>query len=177
MRAEFNAAGDPAALLYLLARCVKNAPRFGRGGAFNQSADRRRRGMRPEKMRAQLDGAHALLRGRARVFAGDAAACLADAGPLDLVYLDPPWQGTTEGADKRYHAGFERERLEALLAALNARGVPWLLSYDGRLGARRYGPPLPRELWRERFDLEAGRSSQATLLGRSERTVESLYAS
>jgi DNA adenine methylase len=176
VRAQFNAGADPVALLYLLARCVKNAPRFGRAG-FNQSADRRRRGMRPDKMRAEILGAHALLRGGTRVFAGDAHACLAEATTDDLVYLDPPWQGTTEGADKRYHAGFARARLEALLTSLNERGIPWLLSYDGRLGSRRYGPPLPRALWREHFELPAGRSSQATLLGRSDRTVESLYAS
>ena len=34
IRAEFNADHDPVKLLYLLARCVKNAPRFGRAGAL-----------------------------------------------------------------------------------------------------------------------------------------------
>jgi DNA adenine methylase len=176
VRAEFNAAPDAPRLLYLLARCVKNAPRFGRAG-FNQSADHRRRGMRPEKMRAEILGAHALLHGRTATFAGDAEACVAAATPDDLVYLDPPWQGTTEGADKRYHQGFARGRVEALLASLNARGVPWILSYDGRLGERTYGAPLPRALWGAHVALPAGRSAQATLSGRSEHTVESVYAS
>jgi DNA adenine methylase len=176
VRAEFNAAPDAARLLYLLARCVKNAPRFGRAG-FNQSPDHRRRGMRPEKMRAEIRGAHALLRGRTTTFAGDAEACVAAAGAADLVYLDPPWQGTTEGADKRYHQGFARERLEALLASLNARGVPWILSYDGRLGDRTYGAPLPRALWGAHVALPAGRSSQSTLSGRAEHTIESVYVS
>jgi DNA adenine methylase len=176
VRSEFNARPDAARLLYLLARCVKNAPRFGRGG-FNQSADHRRRGMRPEKMRREIQGAHALLRGRTRTFAGDAEACVAAATPGDLVYLDPPWQGTTEGADKRYHQGFPRPRLEALLAALNERGVPWILSYDGRVGARTYGAPLPSSLWGAHLSLHAGRSAQSTLSGRAEHTVESVYLS
>lgn len=176
VRAEFNAAPDPARLLYLLARCVKNAPRFGPGG-FNQSADRRRLGMRPERMRRELLAAGRLLGGRTATFAGDAERCLAAARPGDLVYLDPPWQGTTEGADKRYHQGFDRARLEALLAGLNAHGVPWILSYDGRSGARTYGPPLPSRLWGAHLALDAGRSSQATLSGRSELTIESLYVS
>jgi DNA adenine methylase len=175
VRAEFNVDRDPVKLLYLLARCVKNAPRFGRAGAFNQSADHRRCGMRPERMRAQIAGASALLAGRVATFVGDAEACIARAGRDDLVYLDPPWQGTTEGADARYHRGFARARLEALLADLNARGVPWLLSYDGRSGARTYGPPLAPELIGVRIELAAGRSAQSTLSGRAEETVESLY--
>ena len=174
IRAEFNRDGGAARLLYLLARCVKNAPRFGRDG-FNQSPDHRRRGMRPAKMRRQLDGCRELLGSRAAAVAGDALECLRSAGPDDLVYLDPPWQGTTEGADSRYHQGFPRARLEALLAELNGRSVPWILSYDGRSGPRTYGDPLPRELWSAHVELEAGRSSQATLVGRDDRTVESLY--
>jgi DNA adenine methylase len=175
VRAEFNRNGDPAKLLYLLARCVKNAPRFGRDGAFNQSPDHRRRGMRPTKMRRQIEGCGELLGSRTIAVAGDAVECLAAAGADDLVYLDPPWQGTTEGPDARYHQGFPRARLETLLADLNARSVPWILSYDGRTGARTYGRPLPRHLWAAHLDLHAGRSSQATLSGRDDRTVESLY--
>ena len=177
VRAEFNRDGDPAKLLYLLARCVKNAPRFGSTGRFNQSPDHRRRGMRPAKMRRQVEGCRELLGSRAVAVAGDAVEGLAAAGSDDLVYLDPPWQGTTEGADSRYHQGFPRARLEALLAELNARGVPWILSYDGRSGARTYGSPLPGELWGVRLELHAGRSSQATLVGRDVSTVESLYVS
>lgn len=174
VRAEFNAAPDAARLLYLLARCVKNAPRFGPAG-FNQAPDRRRRGMRPDTMRRQLAGVARLLGDRARTFAGDAERCLAAAGPDDLVYLDPPWQGTTEGADPRYHQGFARARLEALLGDLNRRRVPWLLSYDGRSGERVYGEPLPPALWGAHLELPAGRSSQATLSGRAVQTIESLY--
>ena len=176
VRADFNRAGGAARLLYLLARCVKNAPRFGPRG-FSQSADHRRRGMRPERMRRQIEGAHGLLAGRTAAIAGDAWETLRSAGPDDLVYLDPPWQGTTEGKDKRYHQGLERQRLLALLEDLNERGVPWLLSYDGRCGERRYGEELPASLGAARLELEAGRSSQATLSGRDDVTVESLYVS
>jgi DNA adenine methylase len=176
IRREFNAGGDPARLLYLLARCVKNAPRFGPLG-FNQSPDHRRRGMHPGRMRRAIAGAAAILAGRTQTFAGDAGECLAAATADDLVYLDPPWQGTTEGPDKRYHQGFERVRLEHLLADLNARRVPWILSYDGCSGARTYGDPLPAALWGAHLRLPAGRSSQSTLAGRAEHTVESLYLS
>ena len=177
IRREYNEDGDPIKLLYLLARCVKNAPRFGRTGAFNQSPDHRRTGMKPEKMRREIEGARLILGGRGEAFAGSAEACIRSAGPDDLVYMDPPWQGTTEGADTRYHQGFARARLEVLIAQLNTRGVPWILSYDGRSGNRTYGEPLNTELWGAHLEIDAGRSSQSTLAGRAEHTVESLYVS
>ncbi|HEU4538043.1 MAG TPA: DNA adenine methylase [Polyangiaceae bacterium] len=177
VRDRFNRSADPHALLYLLARCVKAAVRFNREGAFNQAPDRRRLGMRPERFAAEATGAARLLAGRTRFACADYEATIASAGPADLVYLDPPWQGTSEGVDRRYAEGLARERLVASLAALVGRGVPFLLSYDGRSGARAYGRPLPASLGLRRVTLDAGASSQATLLGRRERTLESLYLS
>jgi len=177
VRARFNRSGDPAALLYLLARCVKGAVRFNADGAFNQSADHRRAGARPERMRRHIEGAAALLAGRCRIEAADYADVLAGAGRRDLVYLDPPYQGVSGGRDRRYVAPLDRDRFVGELERLNARGVPYLVSFDGRSGDRAYGEPLPRELHLRRVALPAGRSSQATLSGRVALTVESLYLS
>lgn len=176
VRDDYNRDGGAAQLLYLLARCVKNSPRFNRDGEFNQSHDRRRLGMRPAKMAAQISGAHRLLKGRTRAVCADFNDCLSDATSEDLVYLDPPWEGTTTGRDKRYVEGLARVRLLRVLADLRRRGVPYLLSYDGRCGAKQYGEPLPKPVG-ARLSLVAGRSSQATLNGRSAMTVESLYVS
>lgn len=177
VRSEYNETGGAARLLYLLARCVKNAPRWNRRGGFSQSADHRRKGMHPSKMRVQINSCHELLSGKTTSLAKDAVATSAMAGSSDLVYLDPPWQGTSSGSDTRYHAGFDRTALEAILASLNTRRVPWILSYDGRHGKKVYGPPLSRDLFGEHIELAAGRSSQATLNGRSFETFESLYLS
>jgi DNA adenine methylase len=177
VRTRFNRTGEPAALLYLLARCVKNAVRFNADGAFNQAADHRRAGMRPERMRAQIEGAASLLAGRCAVHAGDFGEVLSDAGRRDLVYLDPPYQGVSGTRDPRYVAPLDRARFIEELERLNRRGVPYLVSYDGRCGAREYGEPLPGALRLRRLQLHAGRSSQATLSGRVSLTVESLYLS
>lgn len=177
VRMEFNQRHHPAKLLYLLARCVKNAPRFNKDGKFNQSPDKRRHGMRPTKMRREIEGVSALLRGRASARAVPFEEALVPAQRSDLVYLDPPWQGTSTGRDRRYHEGLDRTRLIEALQDLNQRGVPFLLSYDGRHGEKTYGEPLPDSLRTLRLELPAGRSSQATLLGRTEHTVESLYVS
>lgn len=177
VRAAFNRDRDPAKLLYLLARCVKAAVRFNGRGEFNQGVDRRRRGASPARVRAQVTLASALLAGRTTIVADDFASTIATAEPGDLVYLDPPWEGTTVGRDHRYVSGLPRERLLDALADLDARGVPFLLSYDGSSGERRYGAPLPASLALRRVALDGGRSSQATLLGRDARTTESLYVS
>ena len=55
------------------------------------------------------------------------------------------------------------------------RSVPFALSYDGMTGGREYGPPLPKSLGLTRLHVHAATSSQSTLSGRNEETVESLY--
>lgn len=178
IRSEFNTGTPkPSFLLYLIARCVKNSVRFNASGNFTQSVDRRRLGTRPEKMKSALVCAGALLRGKAMCFMGDFKQCIDTAGPNDFVYMDPPYQGTTYGRDKRYYGQLRREDLIESLFALNARGVPWLLSYDGHTGTKSYGELLPASLGAERILMHVGRSTQATLNGKNLSTVESLYIS
>ncbi len=177
VRSDFNQRAEPGALLYLLARCVKSAVRFNRAGLFNQSADKRRLGTRPETMRASLLSASALLAGRASISSVDYTQALGPAGVGDLAYLDPPYEGTSRGADRRYHQPLSRGRLVQCLHELRERGTSVIVSLDGRSGDKRYGTPLPASLGLVRLELEAGRSSQATLHGRSQTTVESLYLS
>lgn len=177
VRRAFNAEGGPGRLLFLLSRCVKAAVRFNRAGDFNQAPDHRRRGAHPDRVRARLRSAWALLRDAAEVRTGDYGGLLAEAGPADLVYLDPPYLGVSGTRDARYRLGLDRERFVADLARANARGLRYLLSLDGRSGGRRFGPWLPEALDLQRIELCAGRSAQATLHGRTELTWESLYLS
>ena len=177
VRARFNNGEDPVDLLYLLCRCVKNAVRFNAKGKFTQSVDKRRLGMRPDRMRAAIEGASSLLAGRTELRAGDWLTTLADAGKRDFAYLDPPYLGTSTGRDRRYGEWMTQERLISGLHALNVRGLRFALSYDGTSGDRSYGPPLPAALRMTRLHLHAGRSSQATLNGDAAETIESLYLS
>jgi DNA adenine methylase len=177
VRAEFNRSGSPETLLFLLARCVKSAVRFNADGEFNQSADRRRRGTRPETMRQNILGASRLLAGRTRSSAVDYARVLGRATRRDLVYLDPPYQGISGTRDTRYHRQLDFERFVREIRKLQQRSVPFIISLDGRCGERAYGEPLPRDLGLTRIEVQAGRSAQATLSGRNEITYESLYLS
>jgi DNA adenine methylase len=177
VRAEFNQTKEPALLLYLLARCVKNAVRFNPRGEFNQSADHRRKGKHPDKMERELARASALLSGRCYVKSGDYRELLVGVKGGDLVYMDPPYQGVSAGRDKRYVAPLLVHEFVEQLDQLNRRGIDYLVSFDGSCGDKVYGPPLPEELGLRHLLLPAGRSSQATLSGRAELTFESLYVS
>jgi DNA adenine methylase len=176
IRTEFNADPRPAKLLYLLARCVKNAVRFNPSGGFNQSPDKRRTGTRPHLMKAELFAAHRVLAGKCRAIHGDFFSFFLSAQEGDFFYLDPPYQGTSEGRDQRYIAGVTRARMIEALNILNEKRIPFILSYDGSCGERNYGDPLPSTV-AHRILLDVGRSSQATLNGRNDVTIESLYVS
>jgi len=177
IRAQFNEDQEPAKLLFLLARCVKNAVRFSTAGQFNQSPDRRRRGMHPDTMDQEIRAANRLLRGKCEVTCGDFREVSRMASRGDLVYMDPPYQGISDGRDRRYINGVKRSEMVQLLQDLNSRGIEYILSYDGHCGEKSYGEPLPGHLNAHHLSLEVGRSSQATLNGRNQVTVESVYLS
>lgn len=177
VRDDFNRSKTPAALLYLVARCVKNAVRFNASGEFNQGPDNRRLGLRPEKLRREANLMSKLLKGKVDITAADFREAISEATENDLVYMDPPWQGTSGKRDPRYAFLLNLDELVSALENLNERKVPFILSFDGTCGDKAYGKELPSILNLERVEIHAGRSSQATLLGRTDETIESLYLS
>ncbi len=178
IREEFNKGQqDAARLLYLIARCVKGAVRYGKDGKFNQSPDKRRHGTKPSILCPRLFGVSALLRGRTTFSAVDYHEILEQACTGDLVYMDPPYQGVSNVRDNRYFSGVSREEFAEALESLNRKKVDFLVSYDGQCGTRAYGEELPKELGCHKIMIHAGSSSQATLLGRNEETIEALYVS
>jgi len=107
----------------------------------------------------------------------DYTRVLAEAKPVDLVYMDPPYQGVCKNRDPRYVDAIRFVEFAEALEVLNERGVPFIVSYDGRTGDRTYGRKLPSHLGLYHAEIYAGRSTQATLLGRNHDTYESLYLS
>lgn len=177
VRESFNTLHAPADLIFLLTRCVKNSVRFNNSGEFNQSPDRRRLGTQPVRMRANLLGASSLLSGRTRMSCSDWEDSVRPATSQDLVYLDPPYQGTSGLRDRRYRFGLDLPSFVDGLDRLLVRGVPVIVSFDGRCGTHEYGADLPLSLGLRKLSLPAGRSCQATLNGKALQTVESLYVS
>lgn len=177
VRDQFNKTQCPDYFLYLLTRCVKASVRYNFKGEFNQSPDHRRRGTHPKTMREHILGASKLLRGRTVLLCTDYEEMLHLATPLDIVYLDPPYQGVCKNRDPRYLQRISFERFVNSLRLLNRRGISFIVSYDGRTGEKTYGKPLPQSLDLTYIEVKAGRSSQATLLGYEAHTYESLYLS
>lgn len=177
VREEFNRNGSPHLFLYLLARCVKASVRYNSQGKFNQSADNRRKGMKPDNMRLQIFGAHFYLKNKTTLKSVDYRDALKLVDRNDLVYLDPPYQGVCENRDTRYLESVQFDEFVAALDELNSKDIRFIISYDGRTGDKSYGKMLPEELNLTLIELDAGRSSQATLLGRKDVTIESLYLS
>jgi len=177
VRDKFNITRRPEYLLYLLSRCVKASVRYNGRGRFNQSPDNRRKGMRPDRKAQHIRRVSALLRGRTRITAWDYREVLQEVKASDLVYMDPPYQGVVKKRDPRYERGVTFQEFVESLRNLRERDIRFIVSYDGRTGNRTHGKELPRSLGLARLEVNAGASSQATLLGKNETTVESLYLS
>ena len=181
IRRDFNDGQKaPARMLFLLARVVKGAVRYNTDGTMNQSCDKRRYGTRPEIVKQNAAAISSLLKGKTDFFSIDYREIFEMATPRDLVYMDPPYQGTSNAInprDNRYIAGVQYEEFVESLYTLNKRNIRYIVSYDGQTGEKVIGKALPADLNLTHLLIDAGTSAQATLNGRKERTLESLYLS
>lgn len=177
VRNEFNETHNPHQLLYLLARIVKGSIRYSSDGQFNQSADNRRSGMKPNTMRQNIFCVSTLLSNKTTVTAIDFRQIVKQAQKDDLIYMDPPYQGTSFTRDHRYFNGLPYKEFVEALFHMNKLSLSYIISYDGITGEKTHGKLLPANLRLKHLYIHAGRSSQATLLGNNHETIESLYLS
>jgi DNA adenine methylase len=177
VREQFNQTHQSHHLLYLLARIVKGSVRYNSTGKFNQSADNRRTGMRPITMRKNIINVSTLLSGRTKLSSVDFSEVVKKAKKNDLVYMDPPYQGTSFTRDHRYLNGLTYDDFVDVLKIMNNKNTSYIISYDGKTGEKSHGKSLPKSLSLKHLHVKAGRSSQATLLGGNDETIESLYLS
>lgn len=173
----FNQTKEPKYLLFLLAKCVKAAVRYNSEGNFNQSPDKRRKGRLPENMRNDIINVSNLLKDKVTFYSLDYEKVLEMATENDLVYMDPPYQGTAKNGGFRYMEDLDHKSFIISLYELNNRNIPFILSYDGRTNNKTYGEELPKDLNLHKIEIDAGRSSIATLHSRNERTYEAVYIS
>ena len=177
IREKFNDTRKPEYLLFLLAKCVKAAVRYNTQGNFNQSPDKRRLGRNPQMMRDDILRVSQLLKGKIEIYSVDYSKILEISNSRDLVYMDPPYQGTGLNGGFNYVGNIDFDNFVSSLFELNQRNVPYILSYNGRTGSKTFGIPLPQELKLTKIEINAGRSSQATLLNRHEITYEAVFLS
>lgn len=180
VREKFNnGEKTPENMLYLLARCVKGAVRYGKNGNFNQSPDKRRHGTNPKTLALNVYALSYLMNGKTTFSSLDYHEILEMARPGDLVYMDPPYQGVSNVnvRDNRYFCGVPFDEFAESIQILERKGVDYLISYDGECGGKKYGEELPSNLHCRKIMLNAGLSSQALLLGKRATTFEALYVS
>ena len=181
VRDEFNnGMKDPARMLFLLARVVKGAVRYNAHGDLNQSCDKRRYGSKPEAVANNAFRISELLKDKTTFSFMDYKDVLDMTRPGDLVYMDPPYQGTSNKdnpRDNRYIQGVEFDEFVKALEQLNNRNIDFIVSYDGKTGEKDIGKYLPKQLGLNHIYINAGLSAQATLNGKREITYESLYIS
>jgi DNA adenine methylase len=91
--------------------------------------------------------------------------------------MDPPYQGVCGERDSRYFTGIKHEEFVEEIKKLISKNISFLISYDGKCGNKIYGNEIPIKNGIKHIELNAGRSTQATLLGRNDITFESLYIS
>ncbi|MCK5109371.1 MAG: hypothetical protein KAR25_06745, partial [Methanosarcinales archaeon] len=73
--------------------------------------------------------------------------------------------------------GIDFDDFLSQIEKLVRRRISFILSYDGRKGGKTYGKEIPTDIDIQRIEVNAGRSTQSTLLGRNEITYESIYLS
>lgn len=181
IRSQFNnGQQDPARMLFLLARIVKGAVRYNINGTLNQSCDKRRYGTKPETIARNASAISHLLKDKIQFYSKDYKEIFSMATPCDLIYMDPPYQGTSNqenSRDNRYISGVDFDDFVEALKSLNQKNIRYIVSYDGMTGNKIIGRSLPDELNLTHLLINAGTSAQATLNGKSEKTFESLYLS
>jgi DNA adenine methylase len=177
IRCKFNETKHPQYLLFLLAKCVKAAVRYNANGEFNQSPDKRRLGRNPQLMREDILHVSRLFKNKTELYSADYSDILDMATEYDFVYMDPPYQGTGMNGGFNYAGNIDFDDFVISLYSLNKKNIPFILSFDGRTENKTYGRPLPDELNLTKIEVNAGRSTQATLLNRKEYTYEAIYLS
>lgn len=181
VRDAFNAGNTtPEYMLFILSRVVKGAIRYNGHGVMNQGCDKRRFGTKPNVLKMNAVEISNLLKGKATFTSEDYQEVLKNVTRDDVVYMDPPYQGTSRSSraqDSRYIQGVDFDQFTKCLFDLNARGIRYIVSYDGWTGEKKIGKNLPEELKLTHLLIDAGLSAQSLLNGKKEITRESLYLS
>lgn len=175
LRDRFNAAVDPreraALFLYLNKHAYNGLIRYNGGGRYNAPFGRYARPRFPlEAMRAFL---RRMREGRTRFVCRDFREVLAEAGPGDVFYCDPPYvplsptAGFTSYAGTRFGEG-EQAELARLARAAHARGATVVLS--------NHDTPEVRDLYADARLLSFEVRRTISCNGRARRRVPELLA-
>jgi len=171
IRDNFNRKQNPDDLLFLSRTCVNGLIRFNRDGKFNNSLHHTRKGIEPARLERLIFGWHKLIQDYEFVFT-EYYNTTKTASCKDFVYLDPPYFNTKG----RYYGKIDYASFIEYLDKLNARGVKYLLSFDGMRGQKDFTVDIPKELYKRHYLLDSGNASFKKVMDKSiEKVQESVY--
>lgn len=172
VRESFNESRSPHDLLFLSRTCVNGLIRFNSRGQFNNSFHHTRPGMNPATLDRIVHLWSKAVQGVDFV-ARDYRETLEGCRSGDFVFLDPPYENTKG----RYQpGGIETLAFAETLRCLTAKGVRWMLTYDGSAGSRAYQSTLPRDVYRFKTTVATGLSTFSKVMERERAQVtESVY--
>jgi DNA adenine methylase len=156
IRSSYNAAPNPADLLFLSRSCYGGVIRFAKGGNMNTPCGAHRP-IPPQEFARRVEAWHPRVQGT-RFEHADFEQMLDAAQPRDLVYCDPPYtdcESTLYGAQ-----AFSLARLMAAIGRCKDRGVYVALSIDGwkRSGTHACEVLIPPGLFESEARIDVGRS-------------------
>jgi DNA adenine methylase len=172
IRDSFNSTRNPHDLLFLSRTCVNGLIRFNSNREFNNSLHHTRPGIAPTRLRRIIyQWSNAIQ--DVQFVAADYRETLSTVAANDLVFLDPPYAGTTG----RYMPDeFNLNEFGEELQRLNIVGAKWVLTFDGTAGNRTYSTNIPPDLYKVRFGLPTGNSPFTKLMKTGiDAVVESVY--
>lgn len=173
IRDEFNKNHAPEDLLFLSRTCVNGLIRFNGDGEFNNSLHHTRPGIEPSRLKKIIIDWSQHIQA-ADFFAQDYRETTKSAHEGDLVYLDPPYFHTKG----RYYGTIDYDDFLKYLSDLNARGIKFMLSFDGIRGDENYTVNLQEGLYKRHVFIPSGNSSFKKVMDKqSLQVLESLYLS
>ena len=172
IRNDFNTTRNAHDFLFLTRTCVNGLIRFNHNGDFNNSLHHSRPGIAPGRLRKLVfQWSYAIQ--DVTFLAADYRNTLETAGKNDLVFLDPPYEGTRG----RYQPkAFDFDDFFSELERLNQLEAKWILTLDGNAGKRKYATSIPNVLYQVQLGLTTGNSPFTKLMKTSlDSVVESVY--
>ena len=92
--------------------------------------------MKPATMRRNIIEVSRLLAEKTVIYSVDFQEVAHRAKAKDLVYMDPPYQGTSNTRDHRYFNGVTYDVFVDALLEMNKRQISYIVSYDGNTGKK-----------------------------------------
>ncbi len=146
--------------------------RFNKSGDFNNSLHHTRPGIAPEKLSKLIYQWSSYIQGVTFVN-DDYRQTLKNAQNGDVVFLDPPYNGTK---GRYIPTDFDFNEFYVELDRLNNAGIKWVLTFDGMAGERAYEATIPSHLFRIQIGLPTGNSPFTKLMKTSlDPVIESVY--